>query len=88
MGYDSAELLETIKQKEVEIARLAPSCLTEEELKLTIASVRELHTPERVQHSMNPTAAAALCKLETCAGRPDNSRSQEVLSRPGILIPV
>lgn len=64
MGYDPAELLEEIKQKEAEIARLAPGCLTEEKLKLTIAAVQELHTPERVQHSMAPTAASALCKLE------------------------
>jgi hypothetical protein len=76
MGYDVGDLLAEIKAKDAEIARLIACSLnlTEPELKLTMVAIREVHTPERVQHSMSSEAAAILQKLQASLDRIENER--------------
>ena len=74
MGYDVAELLADIEAKSALIARLVPNNFTEDEIKLVMSTMREAHTPERVQHSMSTEAATVLRKLQVVLDRIEGAR--------------
>lgn len=78
MGYDVAELLDEIKAKTAEVARLTPNNFTESEIKLVIDTVRDKHTPERMTHSMSAEAASVLRKLQVVLDRFEAERRAAV----------
>ena len=74
MGYEVAELLADIKAKDEQLALLSPNNFTEAEIALVMSTMREAHTPERVQHSMSTEAASVLRKLQVVLDRIEGER--------------
>jgi hypothetical protein len=69
MLYDVAALVADLKEKDAQIARLAPNYFTELESRLAINAIREIHTPDRATHAMHKDAATAIQKLQKAAAR-------------------
>lgn len=77
MGYDVAELLAEIKAKDEQLAKFAiltPNNFTEAEIKLVLSTMREAHTPDRVQHSMSTEAASVVRKFQAMLDRIESER--------------
>ncbi len=63
IGWDVSELLEQIKARDQQIARLVPHSFTESEARLVFDAVLSVHTPERLRE-MSAEAASATRKLQ------------------------
>ncbi len=74
MGYDVAELLAEIKEKDAQIALLVPNSFTEAEIKLVMSTMYEAHTPERVQREMSSEAASVIRKLQGALDKIEGAR--------------
>lgn len=74
MGYDVGELLVQIKAKDAEIMRLVASHLdlSEPELRLTIAALRQAHAP-----TIPADATSVIQKLCTALDRIEEARRAE-----------
>ena len=64
IGYDVAELIAALKEKDAQIAHLVPNNFTELESRLTIHAIREIHTPDRATRAMHKDAASAIQKIQ------------------------
>lgn len=77
-GWDVAELLADIKERDKQIARLVPSSLTEPEARLTYDAVRHVHTHPTRSGEMAAESASVLRKLKLAIDELEAARRADV----------
>ena len=80
-GWDVSELLAKIKDLSSKIDTMLPQSLTDEEIRVAISALREVHAPEPAHHEMRQDASRArqdasraIAKLEGALRRSSDQR--------------